>query len=78
MSKSIENFFGQVLKELRNEAGLSQEKLALNSDLDRSFISLLERGLRVPTISTLFSISQNLKKTPSEIIKIVEQRYKNL
>ena len=68
--------FGEVLKDLRNEVGISQENLAYESELDRSFISMLERGLRLPTIATLFQLSKALKKTPSEIIGIIEDRYK--
>jgi transcriptional regulator with XRE-family HTH domain len=78
MNKPLEKIFGEILRELRNEAGISQENLAHESDLDRSFISMLERGLRMPTITTLFRIAKPLRKTPSEIIKIIEQRYENL
>ena len=45
--------FGQILKDLRNERGLSQQQLAFDSDLDRTYISLLERGLRLPTLGTV-------------------------
>lgn len=76
MNKSLAKLFGEVLKELRNEVGISQENLAYESELDRSFISMLERGIRLPTIATLFQISKALKKTPSEIIKIIEEKYK--
>ena len=65
-----------MLKELRSEVGISQENLAYESELDRSFISMMERGLRIPTISTLFQISKCLKTTPSEIMKRIEERYK--
>lgn len=70
----LDKIFGQVLKNIREENGITQETLALNSELDRTYISLLERGLRTPTIATLFKMSPTLKKTPSEIISIVEQR----
>ena len=76
MNKSLSKVFGEVLKDLRNEVGISQENLAYESELDRSFISMLERGLRLPTIATLFQLSKALKKTPSEIIGIIEDRYK--
>lgn len=76
MNKSLAKIFGEVIKDLRNEVGISQENLAYESELDRSFISMLERGLRLPTISTLFQISGPLKKTPSEIIRLIEYKYK--
>jgi transcriptional regulator with XRE-family HTH domain len=66
------SIFGKVLKEQRELKKLSQEKLAELCDLDRTYISLLERGLRQPTISTLFKIANALNITPSELIKKVE------
>lgn len=70
--KSLEERFGELLKELRSEKGLSQEALATDCDLDRTYISLLERGQRQPTISTLFKIAKALKMTPSSIVKRLE------
>lgn len=56
----IASAFGQVLRDARTQAGISQEALALSCDIDRTYISLLERGLRQPTLSTLFSLSDVL------------------
>lgn len=75
MKKSLATIFGEVLKELRNEAGISQETLAYECELDRSFISMLERGLRMPTLETLFKLSKPLKKVPSDILKTIEERH---
>lgn len=72
--KELEKAFGEVLRKLRVEQNLSQDKLAELSHLDRTYISLLERGLRTPTISTLFSISNALNSSPSRIIKLVEKK----
>lgn len=77
MNQDLNKLFGELLRELRNESSISQENLALDSELDRSFISLLERGLRTPTITTLFKISKSLNKYPSEIIKLLEKKYEN-
>jgi len=70
---SLESRFGLVLKELRVKKGYSQESLAIECDLDRTYISLLERGLRQPTISTLFTIASALEVTPSSIVKELEK-----
>jgi transcriptional regulator with XRE-family HTH domain len=69
--------FGQVLRTLREGENLSQEKLAEYCDLDRTYISLLERGLRQPTISTIFKIADALNITPSELVKKVEMELKH-
>lgn len=66
--------FGNVLCELRKEQNISQEKLAEYCDLDRTYISLLERGLRQPTLTTIFKISSALKIRPSKLIEIVESK----
>lgn len=61
-----------VLKYNRNKAGFSQEELAHKCDLDRTYISLLERGKRNPTINVLFSISAALNLSTSEFVRQIE------
>jgi transcriptional regulator with XRE-family HTH domain len=68
----IVSIFGTVLRELRENKKLSQEKLAEFCDLDRTYISLLERGLRQPTITTLFKLSDALNIKPSELVEMVD------
>ena len=68
--------FGKVLRELRDGNGISQEELAEYCDLDRTYISLLERGLRQPTITTIFKLAKALDITPSQLIAKVEQQVK--
>ncbi|MDQ0087616.1 transcriptional regulator with XRE-family HTH domain [Paenibacillus anaericanus] len=68
-----EKAFGIILKKYRGMVSLSQEELAHQSNLDRTFISLLERGLRRPTLNTIFVISKCLNKKPSELVQEVEQ-----
>lgn len=67
-----EEAFGVVLRKLRTKKGLSQERLALEGGLDRTFISLLERGLRQPSLTTLLQISSVLGVKASGIIAEVE------
>ncbi|CAM4168274.1 XRE family transcriptional regulator [Bacillus manliponensis] len=71
---NIEQIFGTVLQEHRLSSKMSQEELAFNSGLDRTYISLLERGKRKPTINTLFSLAGALNIHPSQLIKELEQR----
>jgi transcriptional regulator with XRE-family HTH domain len=70
--------FGQVLRELRQRKGLSQEKLALECGLDRTFVSLLERGQRQPTLSSLFALAEALDVSASELVRKVESLAPNL
>ena len=67
---------GKLDKVIFDEFYSDWNNLAYESELDRSFISMIERGLRMPTIDTLFKIAKPLRKTPSEILGAVETRYK--
>jgi len=66
--------FGKVLRELREKNNISQEKLAEYCELDRTYISLLERGQRQPTITTIFKLAKALNVSPSALIEKVENQ----
>jgi transcriptional regulator with XRE-family HTH domain len=68
----MEQAFGNVLRALRKQQKVSQVRLAEYTQLDRTYISLLERGLRQPSLSTVFKIGTALKIAPSEIVRQVE------
>lgn len=74
ISLSLEVGFGKVLRELRLKTDLSQEQLALETGYDRTYVSLLERGLRQPTLKTLFAFAKTLGIKPSKMIELVEQQ----
>lgn len=61
--------FGQLLKELREERGLSQSQLALDSGLDQTFVSLLERGRRQPSLITIFALCDALHVEPETVVR---------
>ncbi|MDZ7842616.1 MAG: helix-turn-helix transcriptional regulator [Gammaproteobacteria bacterium] len=65
--------FGRILRQLRVQKGLSQEALADAAELDRTYISLLERGQRQPSLTTLFALSAVLNAKPSDLIKRLEK-----
>ena len=65
--------FGKILSDYRKKAGLSQEKLAELADYDRTYISLMERGLRQPTLTTIFRLSKALGLSPSDMIRDIEK-----
>lgn len=67
---NIPAYFGEFLKKTRVEKGFSQESLALKTGLDRTYISLLERAKRQPTLKTFFILSQAVE-VPAE--KVVQQ-----
>ena len=63
--------FGGVLRRLREDNGLSQEVLGFESGYHRTYISLLERGKKSPSLQTVFNLSKALKIEPAELIKQV-------
>ena len=67
--KRLSLAFGEALRRARKRANISQEKLALDAGLDRTFISGLERGVRQPTLSTLFALSRSLNVAPHVLVK---------
>jgi transcriptional regulator with XRE-family HTH domain len=56
----IKEKFGNKLKELRIARGLSQEKLALLADLDRTYIPSIEKGKRNVSITVLEKLAKAL------------------
>lgn len=63
---------GDVLKEIREKQGLSQEKLGLNSGVDRTYISEIENNKKSPTVKTLFRICGGLGVKASDVLAKVE------
>ena len=62
---------GRVLVEYRERKGLTQDVLSGLAGLDRTHYSKLERGLRSPTLDTLFKIGQALFVPPHVILKSI-------
>jgi transcriptional regulator with XRE-family HTH domain len=52
--------FGCNVSRLRSDAGLSQDKLAEKADLDRTYLSGIERGVRNPGIKTVLRLARAL------------------
>ena len=50
--------FGEYLKEVRIESNKSQQELAFDASIDRTYVSLLERGLASPTLLLLMALSK--------------------
>lgn len=70
--------FGHVLRRLRQDRGISQERLGLESGYHRTYIGLLERGMKMPSLQTIFNLATTLKMEPSELIREVESKNKEL
>ena len=60
--------FSMVLRQLREERGLSQEQLAERADLNRSYLGEVERGRAVPSIVTVSKLAGALEIRLSSMI----------
>ena len=58
---------GKKLRELRTEAGLSQERLGEITGLDRTYISGIERGVRNPSLKNIEKLAKALKVRAGEL-----------
>jgi len=65
---------GDELRKAREAAELTQEQLAYDAKLDRTYISQLEHNKKSPTLDVLFRISDALGIRASELIARVEDR----
>ena len=60
--------FGRRILQLRTEQGWSQEELADQADLHRTYISGLERGVKNPTIKVILKLAKAFSISPSEML----------
>jgi len=60
--------FGNRLRELRLEPGLSQEKLAEMAGLHRNYVGILERGLQSASLDAICKLAAALQIRPSVLL----------
>jgi transcriptional regulator with XRE-family HTH domain len=71
-SKSAEDLFGEVLRDVRKQQGLSQEELAFQSGYHPSYVGQLERGKKSPSLRAIMSLSGALNISGSELLRRLE------
>ena len=67
--KQLLTVLAKNVKVLRKEINLSQEELAFECDIDRTYISKVERGIANPSLLVLFKIANVLKVEIEELLK---------
>ncbi len=72
--ESLSASFAKVLRRERLAQGLSQEALAHRAGLHRTYVGLVERGLRNPTIDVGHALARALGTHLSELIREAEKR----
>ena len=69
------NSFGTVLRQLRSAAGWTQEQLAFEAGIDRTFVGLLEGGRRQPSLSVVFALAKALGTSPEQLVRLTREVY---
>lgn len=75
MDRSILKSFGNRIKTIRLEKGISQEQLGQLAELDRTYISGIERGLRNVSLINIERLATALNVEPAELLKFSEADY---
>lgn len=61
--------FGNAVKRFRTAAEISQEDLADRSGLHRTYVSLLERGKRNPSLQVIIALANSLGISPAALVE---------
>ncbi len=72
--RSLSAAFAEVVRDQRAKRGVSQEDLAHEAGLHRTYVGLIERGLRNPTIEVGHALALALGTTLSDLIRRAERR----
>jgi transcriptional regulator with XRE-family HTH domain len=67
--------FGQHLQKLRKDKGISQEYLAFQINIDRTYLSGIERGVRNPCLFNIYRLAQALCVSTSELFRFERKKY---
>ncbi|HYO77825.1 MAG TPA: helix-turn-helix transcriptional regulator [Thermoanaerobaculia bacterium] len=65
--------FGRRLRELRQKHGVTQEQLSIATGLTEGYISNMERGLKVPSLTTILRISVALNCKVTELVSVFDK-----
>lgn len=65
----LPKILGRNVREARRRTGLSQEQLAFEADMKRSYVSDLERGTRNPSLKAIGRLAAALGVEPLELLR---------
>lgn len=70
LKRKISKKIGNAIRFYRNKIDISQEVLANNIGVDRTYITALEQGTKCASLYCLFMIAKELKISPKELVDI--------
>jgi transcriptional regulator with XRE-family HTH domain len=65
----LPQILGRNIRRLRSEKGMSQEELALETGMKRSYVSDMERGTRNPSVKALARLAKALRIEPEILLR---------
>ncbi len=72
-SDPVARAFGAALRHLREQRKLTQEELAHRASTSQSYLSLLEKGRRTPSLATIVLLAKGLRLSATELVRAFEQ-----
>ena len=70
----LREVFAANLRRLRNAKGVSQDELAYDANVSRSYLSQLEKGTFYASLNVVGRLSEALGVEPAELLKIPQKR----
>lgn len=70
----LREVFATNLRRLRNARGLSQDELAYEAEVSRSYLSQLEKGAFYASLKVIGRLADALKAEPAEFLKLPAKR----
>lgn len=71
----LELAFGREIKKARKAVQKSQETLAFDAEVHRTYVSLIERGQKSPSLSVIVRLAKALNVRPSELLQRTEVHF---
>ena len=65
--------FGRRLREVRQRRRITQDTLALTAGLTKAYISDMERGLKVPSLTTVLRLAVALECKVTELVSVFDK-----
>lgn len=75
MKPSIEQAFGDEIRKARVSLRKSQESLAFDAGIHRTYVSMIERGQKSPTLSVILRLARALNIKASELVRRAESHF---
>jgi transcriptional regulator with XRE-family HTH domain len=78
MRMTMELALGREIKKAREVLQQSQEALAFETGIHRTYVSLIERGKKSPTLAVIVRLATALGIKPSELLRRVEVEFERV